>query len=189
MTKTRQNATRSTRNRTRRPIKVLPISKRAPKTGLSRVAQTVIAGGTVLAAGAGATAAVLMRREVAKFAAKIAAEAVSAGHSAGAFGGSLGKSLRREATAIDLTRLLTYAGLSKRPSLLSRLWPSVGLAAFVAAASAAIVLIAPRLRSAGDETNRKNRTSEPLSAEPRSVGDSSSTHNSTGQVDGASYPT
>ena len=188
MTKKLQNATRSTRNRTRRPIKALPVSKRARTTGLSRVAQTLIAGGTLLAAGAGATAAVLMRREVARFAAKVGAEAVSAGHSAGAFGGSLGKSLKRDATAIDLTRVLTYAGLSKRPSLLSRLWP-VGLAAFVAAASTAIVLIAPRLRAASDETNREKRTSEPWSGQPRSVGDSSSTHNSTGQVDGASYPT
>jgi hypothetical protein len=188
MTKTRKNAPRSTSNRTRRPIKKSPTAMRVPKNALSRVAKSLIAGGTVVAAGAGATAAVLMQRQIAKFAEGVTAEAVSAGHSAAAFGGRLGKSLRRETAAIDLTRLMTYAGLNKRPSLLSRLLPSVGIATLVAAAGAAIVLIAPKLRTAAKETTRDNRMDDLWSAPLGSVGDSSSAHNSTGQVmDGAPH--
>jgi hypothetical protein len=188
MTKARKNAPRSTSNRTRRLIKKAPTAMRVPKTALSGVAKSLIAGGTVVAAGAGATAAVLMRRQIAKLAAGVTAEAVSAGHSAGAFRGKLGKSLRRQAAAIDLTRLMPYPGLNKRPSLMSRLLPSAGIATLVAAAGAAIVLIAPKLRAAVRETKRDNRMDDLWSAPLGSVADSSAARGSTGQaVDGAAH--
>jgi hypothetical protein len=184
MTKTRRNTLPSTRSRTRRPNSSSSTATRSPKATYSGVAKALIAGGTVVAVGAGATAAILQRRQVARIAAELAAEAASAGHSVGAFGGRLGKSLMRQTAAIDLTRRLARAGLIQRPSMLRRLLPSMGIAALVAAAGAAFVLIGPKLRAAADPWNLEKRIGEPRSATPGFAGDSHSEHNSTGPFAG-----
>jgi hypothetical protein len=157
-----------------------------------------MAGAAVVAAGAAATGAIVMRRSIGRFAAGAATDAVLAGHSVGSFGQRIGKSLGREISEIDLTRLLTYAGLKRRPSLLRRILPPVGvLAAVVAAGGSALFLLAPKLRAAAtdDTSSRENATggdsnvskiNAPSIARAGSIGGSAPNHNSIGSSIGSS---
>jgi hypothetical protein len=77
---------------------------------------------------------------------------------------------------------LRLAGLARRPSLLSRLLPSIGIASLLAAAGAAIVLFAPKLRAARDRWNLETRIGEPRSGPPSASADSRSEHDSTGHT-------
>jgi hypothetical protein len=160
------------------------------ETTLSQGARrTLIAGAAVVAAGAAATGAVVMRRRIGKLATGAAADAVLAGHSVGSFGHRIGKSLGREITELDLTRLLTYAGLKRRPSLLRRLAAPMGvLAALVAAGGSALFLLAPKLR-AGDEDDapvHSSKFSAPSIAKPSAPAEPSPIHNSIGSTVGGS---
>jgi hypothetical protein len=140
-----------------------------------------MAGVAVVAAGAAATGAVVMRRRIGKLASGAASDAMLAGHSVGSFGHRIGKSLGREISEIDLTRLLQYAGLKKRPSLFRRLLPSVGvLAALAAAGGSALFLIAPKLRASDEDEGRESKMGSPSIAKAGSIGGSPTNHTSIG---------
>jgi len=87
---------------------------------------TLLASAAVLSVGAAGAAVVVLRRQIRKLALDAAAEAISAGRSVG--------KLRDR--------------MAKR-SLLARILPATGaLAAFVVVAGSALILMAPKLRSA-----------------------------------------
>jgi hypothetical protein len=131
------------------------MARTATRTRKSKVrgdtTATLVGGATVLAVTAAVAGAFLMRRQIQELAVGATDEALSAGHSVGVFGNRAGKSLRREMKHVDLERLLAYTGLKRRPSLVSRLLPPVGIvAAVIAAGGAALWVLAPKLRAAGD---------------------------------------
>jgi hypothetical protein len=187
---TRKNSSRSKRSRTRQPIALPHAATLAPEIRLSRgVQRTLVAGAAVVAAGAAATGAIVMRRRIGELAMRAAADAISAGHSVGTFGRRTGKALGREITELDLTRLLTFVGLKRRPSLLRRLVAPVGvLAALVAAGGSALFLIAPKLRAANDENAPapENKFARPSIARPSASADPSPVRNSIGSTIGSS---
>ena len=190
---THKRTPRGARKSTRQPVKVSRTAIVPIVPTLSRNAQrALMAGAAVVAAGAAATGAIVMRRRIGALATGAASEAILAGHSVGSFGRRMGKSLGREISEIDLTRLLMYAGLKRRPSLFRRLLPSVGaLAALVAAGGSALFLIAPKLRANDDDTSpreegRETKTGSPSIAKAGSIGDSATNHHSIGSSIGSS---
>jgi hypothetical protein len=107
----------------------------------------------------------------------------------GSFGHRIGKSLGREITELDLTRLLAYAGIKRRPSLLRRLVAPAGvLAALVAAGGSALFLLGPKLReAAGDDAPvRENKIATASIAKPISVPEPTPLRNSIGSSIGSS---
>jgi hypothetical protein len=182
MPRTQTNTTRAQRSSKQKPIRV-PRSA-APVRKLSRRAkQALIAGATVLAAGAIATGAIVMRRGIGRIIMSGVGETALAGRSIGTLGKRLGRSLSREMAEIDLSRFLEYAGLRSRPSLLRRLLPPIGVvAALVAAGGSALFLLVPRLRAAeGGAPVDENDSPIPNSG---TLGDSRSIPNSiAGAVD------
>jgi hypothetical protein len=153
MSATRKNGSRSAQTRKDRPVKMARSASPTIKTKLSRSTKaTIVGGATLFAAAAAATGAVLMRRRLGRLAMGMAADALSAGHSVGHLGNQLGRSVRKEVKGVDLARLLTFAGLKRRPSLLRRLMAPMGvLAAVIAATGSAIFLVAPKLRAASKD--------------------------------------
>jgi hypothetical protein len=131
------------------------------ETSLSKGTQRMlIAGAAFVAAGAAATGAVVMRRGIGRLATGAASEALSAGHSVGRLGRKIGTSVGKEISEIDLARLLTYAGLRRRPSLLRRLAAPMGVfAALVAAGGSALFLVAPKLRAGADARAKEPKMS------------------------------
>ncbi len=185
MPATHKNTPRSKRGRTQKPIAMPRAASSAIETALSQGARrALIAGVAVVAATAGA---VIMRRGIGKLASGAASDAVAAGHSVGTLGHRIGKSLGKEVAELDLTRLLAYAGLRRRPSLWRRLAAPAGvLAALVAAGGSALFLLAPQLRGADDHDApaRDGKFTRPSIAKPSAIPEPDS--NSMGSSNGSS---
>jgi len=103
----------------------------------------------VVATAAAATGAVLMRRPLGRLALATMAEARSASDSVEALGHRMARTVRREMKHADFARFLAYAGIKRRPSLMSRLLAPTAALAAVAAAGTALFVVAPKLFAAG----------------------------------------
>lgn len=148
MPRIRKSASPKTHDQRRRTVKMPRAAKTVLKT-LSLPSKATLVGG--VAAAAAATGAIVMHRRLGRLAAEAASEAISAGHSVGRRGERLLNAMRGEVKRMDLSHLLAYAGLKRRPSILRRLAAPLGiLAAVVAAAGSALFLIAPKLSAAGE---------------------------------------
>jgi hypothetical protein len=165
MSDMRKKSSPTHRTRARRATKMPRGATPVLKNRLSRDAKaTLLGGAVVVATAAAATGAILMRRQLGKLALELAKEAVSAGDSVGKLGNRVGTSMRQETKKIDFERLLAYAGLKRRPSLMSRILAPMGiLAGVVAAAGAAVFIFLPKLRAPADDAFEPERTTTPPS--------------------------
>jgi hypothetical protein len=179
---THKRGARTTRSKARRSPKVTRTAIPVLETTLSRGAKrNLIAGAAAVAAGAAITGVFVMRLRIGKLAKAAAEDAVSIGHTVGSLGHRVGKSLGREVTELDLTRLLTYAGLKRRPSLARRLLPPIGaLAALAFAGGSAVFLLRAKLDETDDHAPlRGSKLRVPSTLKGDAIGDSATPiHNS-----------
>jgi hypothetical protein len=180
---THKRGVRASRSKARRSPKITRTIIPTLETTLSRGAKrNLIAGVAAVAAGAAITGAIVMRLRIGQLAKAATKDAVSIGHSVGSFGHRVGKSLGRDITELDLARLLTYAGLKRRPSLARRLLPPMGaLAALAFAGGSALFLVrSNRGEADGDAPLRGSKVRVPSTVKADTIGDSASNtiHNS-----------
>jgi hypothetical protein len=175
MPKTRKSHARATHD-TARAMRMPHAPK--PKQRFSHPAKaSIIVGSAIVAAGAAAAGAVMMRSQIGRLAGDAAEEAMAAGHKVGSLGTRIGSSLNRD----QLGQLLSYAGFSRRRSLVSRLAVPMGIAgAVLAAAGSAVFLLMPRLapaseespeRAIGSRSRSSSRDSSPLANSAGSIGE------------------
>jgi hypothetical protein len=152
MPKINRSTPQTTRSKPRRQAR-RPLVAKPRRSALGRGAERyLIMGAAAVGMGATVAAAVMARSQLRRLAVTAAREVISASHHGEALGRKIGTSIGREASGVDLSRLLTYTGLKKRPSLLARALPSIGvLAALVAAGGSAIFMFVPKPRAASRE--------------------------------------
>jgi hypothetical protein len=138
MPKIQDSTPHTKRNRAKRPGRTPRVPagpSKSERRWSTRV--TLIAGATAVAAGATATAAILMRRQKAELAIQAATDAMLGGRAVEGFGKRL---------------------LGRRPSLLSRIFCPMGIATgLVVAAGSAIFLMAPKLLATSQRSRKPER--------------------------------
>jgi hypothetical protein len=155
MPKTRKSHARRTHDASRTSKKAKPRQRFGQRALSQSETASLIAGAAVLAAGA--AAAVMLRSQVGQLATGAAKEAMAAGHVVD----SLGTLMRRSLNRHPFARLLSYAGFSRRSSVMSRLAVPMGiLGGLLAASGSAVFLLAPRLATATDALTERHAVGE-----------------------------
>ncbi len=119
-------------------------------------------GAAVIAAGAAIATSIVLRWQIAKMVGVGAVRAARFGRSASKYGG---KRARQLAALLDVDRMLAGVGLARRRPIYVRALPGIGaFAGLLAAAGAAAVFAAPRLRAERERRELHGTGHEPAQA-------------------------